>query len=208
MKKLLFVIILCWCSLAVSAQDSSAVRSVFLKYLDALTVRNGDVALSCVDQHTVDYYTHILKLANTADSLTLSREPFLNRLIVLTIRTKVTSTELKRMDGKMLFKFAVNYGLVGNPTREDRIGNVEFSSSTEAKGQFITSGGKGDLYYSFRMENGAWKVDLSSLFPQTNKVLVDFANSNSMTEYDLLKELYKSSTMKELTTSVWLPKNK
>lgn len=208
MKKVVFLALLYCFTLVSSAQDSSAVRSVFSKYLDALTVRNGDVALSCVDDHTVAYYTHILQLANTADSLTLSKEPFLDRLIVLTIRTKVTATELKRMDGKLLFKFAVNYGLVGNPTREDRIGNVEFSSATEAKGQFITAGGKGDLYYSFRFENGAWKVDLSSLFPQTNKVLVDFAKSNSVTEYELLKELYKSSTMKELTTAVWLPKNK
>lgn len=94
-------------------QEEQAVKSAFEKYRADILNDLGEEAFKDVDSRTVKYYGDLLEWIKNSDSLEVEALSVLDKMSVLMIRNKMPKEDLLAMDGKQLFIYAVNEGMVG-----------------------------------------------------------------------------------------------
>lgn len=140
-----------------------------------------------------------------ADSLEIEALTILDKMTVLIMRNKMPKEELLTMDGKKMFIYAVNNGMVGKGSvSNNSIGKVAVNGNF-ASGQFISKGRETEIYFHFYKEDGAWKVDLTSLFPISILALDKVIADSGKSENEFIIPLIEASTARKLDSSAWKP---
>lgn len=187
--------------------EEELVRSSFDKYKSAILNDKGDEAVNYVDSRTIKYYTQILELVKTADSSEINKLSVLDKLMVLSIRHRISKRNILSFDGRALLVYAIKTGMVGkNSVLTNSIGEVVIDG-TFAKGQFLTNGVKTPFYFHFYKEEGEWKMDLTSLFQISATAFKKIVDESGKTENDYLIYLLEMMTSKKPGPEIWLPIN-
>lgn len=186
-------------------QEEQAVKSAFEKYRSDILNDLGEEAYKDIDSRTVKYYDDLLVWIKKADSLKIETFSILDKMTVLIMRNKMLKEDLLAMDGKKLFVYAVNNGMVGKGSvSNNSIGKVTVNGNF-ASGQFISKGKETEVYFHFYKEEGTWKVDLTSLFPISILALDKVIADSGKSENEFLLPLIEASIGKKLDSTSWKP---
>lgn len=187
------------------SQEENQVRHAFDKYKKAILNDRGAEAVACVDSSTILYYNRMLDLARHADSATIENAGLFDKFMVLAIRQRTSREEIMRLDGRGLLQFAIESGMVGkNSVAGNSIGAVEIDRHF-AKGQLVTNGETTDVYFDFNKENGQWKIDITSVFEISEKVIREMYLQSGQSENEYLISLLEMVSGSKAGPEIWLP---
>ncbi len=186
--KILLLVIQTLMFVVATGQDNepSAVKEAFAKYKEEILAGKGDEAVAYLDNTTVVYYEQILDMALHATPDELEKQPMIDRMNIYTARHRVAVERMKTMTGRDFLIYAIDNGMIGkNSVMVISIGDVSIEG-TSAKGQALANGTPTPMYFTFNKEDGAWKVDLTSIFPTTNEALKKVVASSGLTEDEFI----------------------
>lgn len=182
------------------------VKASFEAYREAILEDDGARAAKFVSHHTIDYYDEIVVQALTADSMALDTMSLIDKMTILIIRGKMSAELLKTAGPGDGFIFSINEGLVGKEeARRNDLGKV-FYDSTFARAPMIVDGQQTPLPMHFHLEEGVWKLDLTSLFPISEPVFTKMIEESGMPENEFL-QLVVTITLEgeEEANPIWHP---
>jgi hypothetical protein len=206
MKKTLciFVLLVVFTSFGQENQEKT-IQKVFENYKSAILNDKGIEALNFVDSRTIAYYDDIIKKIKTADSITIESYTILDKLMVLAIRHSASQEEIMNMNGKSLFVYAIDNGMVGkNSVQNNSIGRVQIDDAF-ATGQFLVNGQETSINFHFYLENNNWLIDLTSIFPISTTAFKQMISSSGKTENETLLMILELMTGEKPTNSIWHP---
>ena len=187
------------------ANDSKAVKETFSNYKKAILDSDGEEAAKWVDSKTVAYYDQMLKASLDADSADVAVLGVIDKLTIFSVRHRIPRQEIAQLNGRQFLIYSIDRGMVGKNT----VGNVEIGDvnvdGNSASGQLISQGRKSPLYFQFNKEEGAWKLDLTSLLPATNTGLRKMIADQGMTENEFIFQALEMMNGKPVTADIWSP---
>ncbi len=189
-----------------SSPEEPAVKSCFANYKKAITSSNGDAAAAEVDANTISYYsrmlTHTLELsADQTKALGL-----MDKLIVLMARHRIPADELRAMDGKAFFVYAVDHGWTGD-VGNIQLGAVSVTGNT-AKAEHLLGNQKSGIYWGFNKEGGKWKIDLTSNMTELQKILKQTIAQQGMGDDEFLFIAITEGNPDQIKDTIWNPVGK
>lgn len=144
--------------------DVEGVRAVFLAYKKAVYDKDGEGAAKAASSTTIEYFETSRRAALSMPEATLRTKPLMFKLMVLMIRARLSADRLKAMDGRGLFVYAVNDGLVGQEGRNLEPHKIDFVGNNARlgirKGETILPP---ELGFKVPREQGQWKLDVMSV---------------------------------------------
>ncbi len=195
---------------AVSQSDTEAVRSVFERYKQALLDGDGGLAAEMVDRETLVYFSELKGLALSADAATVAQRPFIDRLLIVTMRHELSVEQLQGMDLEDLLRHAIDNGWIAEASiRQLSMGEVSISGD-EALGLAQAGGnslGANDtaepLYYRFRRQEGEWRFGFSSLVASLNRLVTEFAQQLGAQEDQMIFTLVEALSGRKVLPEIW-----
>ncbi len=185
--------------------QQAAIQSCFKGYKAAIIEGRGSDAADLVDFNTLKYYSDMLEMAIYADSASVQESGMIDKMTILTTRHKIPKDTLMTMNGRSFFIYAINSGMIGkNSVVAMDLGAIEINDDF-AKGQVVSAGQPSPLYFEFIVEDGDWKMDITSIFPASTLALNQMLASNGQTENDFILQMLELLTMKKVNNSIWQP---
>lgn len=185
--------------------DIKSVKQSFEKYKSAILSDKGEEAVAYVDSRTVDYYSYVLELVLGADSAKVEALSVFDKLMVFSIRHRVSKEEILNFNGKSLLVYAIKSGMVGkNSVNNGSIGDVTIEGDF-AKGQLVANGQKSPYFFHFYKEEGHWKIDLTSLFPVARSAFQKMVEDREQSPNEYLFSLLELITGKIPGPEIWIP---
>lgn len=207
MRKLILVqFFALYAVLSANAQhDTTLIKACFNGYKNAILSAQGKTGVSFVDSRTVKYYTDILQKTKTLDSAGIDKLSIMDKLTILMVRHSATKEEIIQLDGSSLLVYAIERGIVGkNNVQQLSIGEVMIRDSI-AEGQIMVGEAPTSLAYNFYKENGAWKMDITSILPEGNNAMKKIVKDSGLPENEFLVMLLENVTGKEPVKDIWKP---
>lgn len=208
MKINLLITILLFSSTLIAQQKDTkkeAVRKAYNDYKTAALNDQGERAYSLIDQRTVDYYEQLAQRVKVIDSTALEERTLSDKLQILLIRSLATAEQIQAFDGKSLFVFSVDRGLIGkNSTSAHLIGEVIIEGNF-AKGEVLNNGQPSNFYFHFYKEKEQWKFNLTALFPPTELIFKRMQRQSGLSEHEFLFSLIEAISQKRANNSLWNP---
>ncbi len=185
--------------------DGQAVQKSFDAYKNAILKDKGEEASKYVDSKTIKYYSAMLDHIRNSDSVTVDKLSLLDKIVILRIRQELTKEDVASMDGKGLFVYAIQKGLVGkNSVKQNEIGKIIFDGD-RAKAQLVAAGKASNIYFDFNKEDGQWKIDLTSIFPIAEQAFRQMVKEADAPDNEYLFFLLEAATGVAPTDKIWLP---
>jgi hypothetical protein len=188
------------------AQTSPAeqVKAAFASYKTAIMTDQGETAVNFVDSRTLKYYGQMLDLVRQADSAQVDTLNIMDKLMVFSIRHRTPRADVLTFDARTLFVYAVKSGMVGKGS----VANLELGEVSPegklAKAQIVAGGQPAPIYFHFYDENG-WKLDLTALFPMSQKLFQGMAKDSGLSTNQYLFSLLGLLTERKPGPEIWQP---
>lgn len=181
------------------------VKNTFNAYKSAILNDKGGEAVEQVDTKTIAYYGSILEMVKTADSLQVDKSSLMDKLMILIIRHRISKEEIMTTNGKQLLVTAIKMGMVGKSSViNNEVGAVKINDNF-ASGELLVRGQKTPLAFEFHKESGAWKLDLTAIFPAGEAAFRQMVKQSGEPENEYLLSLIELTTGKEPGAEVWVP---
>lgn len=184
--------------------DQQAVRQIFNAYKYALLNDLGPEAADLISEKTLRHYDQLRQLALTGDANELKELPSFNRLVVLAIRHNVSTTTLRKMQGKDIFSYGVkNQWVSKDSVAPFELGNITIYGNY-AGGDISLSGSMTSSQLEFRKESGVWRLNLMPLLERVGRERSAQLNSNQDENKAILSILEQMSGRK-VDAGIWTP---
>lgn len=206
MKKIITLSLLIFLSIkSYSQSDKKLVLRSFENYKNAILTDKGKLAVDCVDSRTMNYYSSILDKAKTADSLAVDSMGIIDKLTVLIMRHKITKADLLNFNGKDLFIYAIDNGMVGkNSVVNAELGDV-ITSGDFSKAEFLVNGQKTPFFLHFYREDKVWRIDITHLFSLGSLAFKKMIEESGEEENDFILNILEVLTGKKPAENIWKP---
>lgn len=187
--------------------EVAAVRQLFERYKTALLDGDGEVASALVDAATLEYFEEIKRLTVEGDASAIGERPFVDRLLIVTMRHELPPETLADMGLEDLLRHAVEAGWIGKQSiRQLGIGDIEVAGD-EATGVAVTTGlqtaDAEPLYYRFVREDEEWRFRFSSLVESINGVVAQLTAQLGTDEDDLIFLLVEQLSGRQVLPEIW-----
>lgn len=204
MRLYLLATVLCFATLSSFAQEKE-IHKCFEEYKSAILKEKGNEAVGKVSKSTIAYYEKSRVEALEADSATVANLTVIDKIMVLTLRSKMSANELSAMNGRTLFEYSVDQGMVGkNSVANGSIGEIKMKGEN-AEGYIAINGEVSPIFFLFSQENGEWKIDLTSVFDVSNEGMKQMIDATGYAENDYVIMVLQMATGAELSSSIWQP---
>ncbi|HEX6731439.1 MAG TPA: hypothetical protein VF074_15550 [Pyrinomonadaceae bacterium] len=199
-------------SLGTSAETAQSeeklVRQTFVDYKSAILQRQGQTAVTLVNQATLDYYARMQGLALEGQEREVRQLTPLNKILVLSLRHRVAIDQLRMMTPNQVFTYAVSQGWIGkNSVLDSEIGGLRILGN-DASAEYLKGGQRTSLNYRFTKENGRWKIDLTALTPFADQAMKMLIAKEGLDEDTFVVSLIESVSGKRVLPSIWHPPGK
>jgi hypothetical protein len=185
--------------------EAEKVKQAFNGYKSAILNNKAEDALKLISSSSVKYYNHIIELIRTADSAKLNDLSILDKITVLSIRSRAAKEELLQMNGEELFLYSIRNGMVGkNSVANNSVGDVSVVDGF-AKAQLLNNGVKTPLFFHFYKEDGNWKFDLTSLFTPSVVAMKKMVSDSGKSENEFIIFILENMTGEKLGADIWKP---
>jgi len=207
MKRKLMMTFFLILAISVFGQENGEelVRKAFDNYNTALMNHYGKEAVKYVDDKTIKYFTDILDQVKNADSTKIETFSINDKIMVFSIRHRISKDNILSFDGTTLLIHAINESMVGkNSIPNNSIGDVSIDNNM-AKGQFLVKGQKVPFFLFFNKEGGEWKFDMTSTFSIVSDAFQKKANDSGQNENEFIFKLLAMMTGKKPGLDIWQP---
>ncbi len=206
MKRIITLALLSLLSIkSYSQSDKELVLKSFENYKEAILTDKGKLASDFVDSRTIRYYSDILEKVRTADSLEVDSMGIIDKLTVLSMRHRTPKSDLLSFDGKDLFVYAIDNGMVGkNSVVNAELGDVT-TNGDFSKAEFVVNGEKTPFFFHFYREDNIWKIDITHLFSLGTLSLKKMIENSGENENDFMINILEVLTGKKPTDKIWQP---
>ncbi len=180
------------------------VRQSFDDYKSAIMNDQGELAIKYLDENTIGYYDRISKLTRVANREEILQLPFMDKIIILSIRMKATPEEIKSFNGERLLVFAIKNGMVGKDSvANNSIGDVVIEDNA-VKGEILVKEKKTKIFMSFNQDEvGNWKIDLTSLFEVSSATFEKILAESSEDEETIILSMLEVTFGEKPKSSIW-----
>ena len=183
--------------------EVASVKACFEEYKTAILANDGPSAIQSVDKNTLDYFAKARDNSLKASKKEVQSMNLLDKLMVLTIRNKISASELKNMSGRDMLLHAIKEGMVGKNTVENQsLQNIEVNGSF-AKGQMVAGGLETPIFLHFHKESGNWRVDLTSIFEDVSAALGHVVEQSGQTEDQFVMFLLDQVSEEKVPETIW-----
>jgi hypothetical protein len=179
--------------------------TAFENYRSAILNRDGVKAYSLVDENTREYYSISAKRALRLPEKETRKLNILDKINVLLARHSIDKSKLSTMNGKTFFIYAVDQGWISEESVSKIKIKVVTVNNNFGKSHLITEKGEAPFGFSFRKENGKWKIDLTSTFNITRMAFSQKIKQMGMQENEFLFLVLESNNGIKPNPSVWDP---
>lgn len=187
------------------SQDNTKIREVFSAYKNAVNTKNGIATYSLINQSTIAFYQQVWDDCKKADSLTISKCPFEEKLWVLTTRHLIPQDLAKQLTAKELFAYLLrNKWIHKEDISQLEIGELEIEGSY-AIAQMQYKGEDIPYFFQFEKENGSWKVNLISMLETAGRNVEAVIAAGSLSENKFIIESIEKISGKKTNKAIWLP---
>lgn len=206
MKRLVAFILFSLAPVAFAA-EADDVRAAFNNYKAAILKQDGVGAVSFVSKRTVAEYQQYIDWALKADRPTLEALSLINRFQVILIRHRIPAEELRKLDGRSAFIYAVDRDWIGkNGVIRMSLGAVEVSSVRATAVMRIDERVVPNRF-QFIKEDGRWRFDLVPTIRDTSASLAAVAKQKGVTEDQMMFDLITSVSGMKVPETIWQPVN-
>lgn len=189
-----------------SESEKKNVIKTFESYREAILSRNGERAYDLVDSNTKQYYADALEKVLTLPAPKTMELPLSNKMFVLRARQIISPQELKKMDGKGLFMYVVANSWIGEDVVTQRKIRVKYLKEGVAKTHFLKGPNQEiPIGYSFRKEQEAWKIDLTSILPMMDATFKQMITKMGINEEAFLFGFVETLSGKKVDHLIWRP---
>lgn len=189
----------------IGSAESKALEESFSTYRAAILDGDGATAARHVSRSTLDQYQKYVDWSLKADRETLQSLSAMEKVSVFSMKLQVPHTDLKQMNGREAFVYAVGQGWVG----QDAGGNLKIDSvegvGSHAVAVVSSDDTKGTLRFHFAKEEGLWKLDLVKAFGLADQVLKLRIQQTDLTEDEFVIQLLESTIGEKIPDSIWEP---
>jgi hypothetical protein len=190
---------------ASKAEAEQAIRACFAGYKAAVLDGEGKAAARHVTASTIAYYETLLEFILHASAEDTMKLPLIDRMTVLLMRARIEADLLRTMDGRKLFVHAVDIGMIGKDSViRNELGEVVVSGD-HATGEHVSAGAPSGIHMRFHHEDGAWRMDLVSIFPSATLAFQKAIQASGMTEDEFILKTIAIVTGRKPTDDVWQP---
>ena len=185
--------------------QKASIRICFDGYKKAILAQDGTSAKLFVDKNTIDYYGKMRDLALNAPEEKVRKLSTIDKLMVLTIRHRIPAKDIDGMNGESLFVHGVEQGWIGKGNVvNNELGDIKIFSNY-ATGVHIASGQESRLRWTFRNENGKWKIDLTTLMAVGDQAFKQLINQSGMPEDQFILTTLESVSGNKVPDTIWQP---
>lgn len=172
-----------------TAADEAAVREAFAAEREAALAKDGDTAVQHLAGTANGFYDAARRDARAAGEEQVRGSTVAVQLTVFTMRGSLAPELLRSASPSGLIEAAVDAGLVG----EDNIATTELGTvrviGDAAFAEAVSRGTPTSFQFSFRREDGRWRLDLVPLLETTNAVFTQLAAQQGKTVDQLVDDL-------------------
>lgn len=169
-------------------------RATFEAYRQALLMRDGKSAAALLSNETVNYYRAIAELAGTGGADQIKARPLVDRLTITMLRVLRPPGELAALDGRTLFQYAVEVGLVDSSSIEgNSLGRVRITGDL-ALAQVVVQGQPLPVDYAFVRAGADWKLNTVPILPTVNEDMKKAAAQAKLSEDDFIFKTVEAAT--------------
>ncbi|HEU4340186.1 MAG TPA: hypothetical protein VFU31_01300 [Candidatus Binatia bacterium] len=189
----------------VSQPEEGQIRGAFLSYKEAILQQQGQSAVSLVNRATLQYYARMKTLALRGQEKEVRLLTPMNKIMVLSLRHRLSIDDLRRMTPDEIFIHAVNHGWIGkNSVLDSDIGQMQVFGN-DASAEYVKGGRRTPLKYRFTKEDGHWKIDLTALMPAADQAMGMLIKKKGIDEDAFIISLVESVSGKKVLPSIWQP---
>ena len=185
--------------------ETAQVLAAFDNYRNAIIAQKGAEAVKLVDQNTVDYYASMKALAMEAMRDDVEDLQVVDKMMVLMLRHRIDHELLTSMSPQEIFIYAIDSGW----TAKETVSNLELGEISirgdHATAHHLQNGKASSLVWGFNKEEGAWKIDLTSIMPIANLGFEKIISESGMDENDVLFSVIGSVSEDPITEEIWEP---
>jgi hypothetical protein len=189
--------------------DASAVRDLFNRYKAALLAGDGATAARLVDRETFAYFEEIKSLTLTGGEEDVRKRPFVERLLIVTMRHELPAAELEGMAVEGLLEHAIDAGWIGKQSimglgiGEVTVDGDQATAVAITPGQTPADQVASELQYRFIRENGEWRFGFRSLVASINQMIAQLTAQMGTDQDALIFVLVEQLSGRKVLPEVW-----
>lgn len=180
-------------------------QQVYTNFKTAVVNGNGTEASKLISANTIRYYDSLLDLVLNADSSKLVLAGLLEKFTVLAIRHTVDWGRLRAMDGKQLFIYAIENGMIGKDLSNYDVGRIEMKNENLATAELLIKGKQTQKNTNFYRENGRWRLDMLEMLNENSKSLKQMMGQPSSDENICMMLFFEKVFGQKPGYQLWLP---
>jgi hypothetical protein len=195
------------------AGDVAAIRDLFNRYKTALLTGDGATAARLVDRETFAYFDEIKALTLTGSEDVVKKRPFVDRLLIVTMRHELPVDELQKMDLEGLLKHAIDAGWIGKQSilglgigeitvDGDHATAVAITPATQAAADPAAAQSQA-LQYRFVRDGGEWRFGFRSLVESINQMISQLTAQMGTDQDALIFVLVEQLSGRKVLPDVW-----
>jgi len=186
------------------ASEEQKLAAAFEAYRSAALERRGEDAADQVTKGTIAYYQSSRDDALTLSRAALEQRSVIDQVLILSLRHYLSAAELRAMDGRGLFVWAVDEGLVGEEgLRKIRLTGYSIRGR-EGTGVVTINGQRTPFSFRFEREDGKWRLDLLSVMLLASKVMDMYADKYGDRK-KFIEDMLSLSSGRQTRADIWLP---
>ena len=182
--------------------ERPAVQNAFDAFQAALASKDGQKAVTLLNQASVDYYGDLLQLATTAGPDELMRRPFGDRMTIAMVRSRIDLAYARKLTPEQFFMYIVQEGWYGSDQLKGGVIENLTVEGDHASADFRGLQGSSAIPYELSKENGVWKNDLKSLIAVVSRGSASMMSSPEE-ENDFILMALAQKTGKPIPSSIW-----
>jgi hypothetical protein len=181
--------------------EEAAVRAVYQRYGAAVRDCDGEAAVACLDQATLDWYEQLRKDALALPRAELAKQDLHRRLSVLRWRLAFDRATLEQQTGRTLLARGIQSGWVGGGRKDPPPLARLVVSGTTASASFLHAPDVPFVF--FRKEPDGWKLNLTKTHPLALQQLEAAFKASGEEEETFLRECLKELTHRDVDERIF-----
>ena len=196
-------------SLSAQPDDTAAIKDLFNRYKSALLTGDGATAARLVDRETFAYFEEIKGLALDGAEEAVRQRPFVDRLLIVTMRHELPKEELQGMDLEGLLKHAIDAGWIGKQSimglgiGEITVNGDEATAVAITPTQSPGAQASSELQYRFVREQAEWRFGFRSLVTSINTMISQLTGQMGTDQDALIFVLVEQISGRKVLPEVW-----
>ncbi|HHH49906.1 MAG TPA: hypothetical protein ENK52_02885 [Saprospiraceae bacterium] len=189
-----------------SKTDAELITEVFQNYTSAIKNNQGMLAAEYLDQKTLDWFDKLLDMSLNAPKSELQKSNMLSKVTVLSIRQEHSKKEIKALNNKAVFAFALDKDLYHqDSTKQFTIANLKIGNPRAVAAVNINGKEVPGKYIKFLKDKDGWKLNFAAMINILNDQATGRLVENIPAENRKAIHIVRKLSNKPIKRNIWKP---